>query len=203
MRSLSTKVPSAVGIAIEIRNRMRLQLFGVCLDPFCGAEESWFLAVPRGVDDGGLRPPALLVQRTKRARFLQFSYETRDRILRTIHPRVVVIPTNDPLVRLGGAGKFGDYIIECLEAPVRFYAEMDFSRPRAEPISDGKPAAPRSWSDRTSECSQQRLRIAVGNREHRYLGDSGSLRECEALRILCSSHSWRQRVSRIGGHILN
>src|SRR5258705_2779986 len=115
----------------------------------------------------------------------------------------MVIASDDPLVCLSSAGKFGDYVVECLEAPVRFYAEMNFGRPGAEAISDRKASAPRSWSDRASKCSEQRLRIAIGNRKHRYLGDGCGLRDCEALRILRSSDSWRERVSRIDGHIRN
>src|SRR6266550_6182569 len=78
---------------------------------------------------------------------------------------------------------------------------MNFRRSRAESISNGKSATPRPWSESTTECLEQWLRIAVGNRQHRDFRNCRCLGHAEALRRFCGANSWCQRVAWIDGHV--
>src|SRR2546423_1806516 len=120
VRSFDTQVSAAVGVAVEIGDGVCLQLVGVRFHPLGRSEQPRLLSVPPGVDDGTLRAPTLLVESAGSTCFLQLRDESGNRILRAVHPSVVVVSANHPLVRFGGAWKPGDDIVERFQAPVRF-----------------------------------------------------------------------------------
>ena len=116
--------------------------------------------------------PALLVERAERARFLQLGDQPGDRILGAVDPCVVVVAANDPLVGLGRAGELRDHVVERLEPPVGLHVEMDACGPGAESIGDRQGRrATTPGATRTAERGEQRLRVAVRDRQHRDLRD--------------------------------
>src|SRR5262249_37068871 len=142
VRSLDAEVASAVRVAVEIRDGVRDERVRMRFGPFGRAEQSGLLTVPRRVDDRGLRAPALLVQRAYRRIRLELGHLTGDRVRRAIHPGVVVVAANDPLVGFGAAGEPRNDVIQRLEPEIELDLEMDARGTRPEAIGDRKPAAP-------------------------------------------------------------
>src|SRR5207253_9438531 len=112
MRTLDAEISSAVSVAVEVSNGVRLEFVGVCFDPLSRTQQAGLFSIPGGVEDCALRTPTLFVQGTQCACFLQFGDETGNGILRAIHPCIVVIAANDPLIRFRRSGKPGDYVIK-------------------------------------------------------------------------------------------
>src|SRR5204863_8573504 len=110
-RAGQAEVSQPVGIAVEIGDRLVRQLVGVRLDPFSRAEQGGLFAVPGGVDDRAARLPPLLQQRAVGTGLLEQRHLTGDRVLRAVHPRVVMVAADDPLVRAGRARDARDYVV--------------------------------------------------------------------------------------------
>src|SRR5262245_37393413 len=125
------------------------------LDPLSRAEQAGLLAVPGGIDNGRLGPPAAADELTKNAPLLEFGRHPADRILRAIDPCVVMIAANDPLIWKRGPGKPGDDVIERLGVPVEHRLEMDARRSRTQVIRDWQPATPCGLGNRPGERGQQ------------------------------------------------
>ena len=103
VRALHAQIAAAVAVGVDVDGGLLLQLVGVRLGPFGGAQQPRLFAVPHAVDDGALRLPALLQQRRRSARASSISGAgAGDRILRAVHPGVVMIAADDPLVGIGG-----------------------------------------------------------------------------------------------------
>ena len=86
-------------------------------DPFGGAEQHGFFAIPRGVDDGAARLPALLEQHPQSAGFFQQRSLAGDGIFGAVDPGIVMIAADDPFVGGNTAGNFGDDVVDWLECP--------------------------------------------------------------------------------------
>ena len=201
MRALDTEVPSAVGVAIQVGDGVRSQLVGMCFDPFGRAEQTRLFSVPGGIDDGSLWTPALFVHRAESAGFLQFSDESRDGILSAIHPGVMMISTDHPLVRLCSSRQPAYHVVKSFEAPVRSDLEMDSCRSSAESVGDWEATAPCGWGEWSAQRSEERLGVTIGNRQDRYFGDRRGLGDGQSLRGLGSTDARRERITGIGGHV--
>src|SRR5207248_4302466 len=46
-----------------------------------------------------------------------------------------------------------------------------------------------------------RLRVGIGYRQDRNLGDGRRLRDCITLRVLGGANAWSKRIARISGHV--
>ena len=99
VRAARAEEPAAVAVRVQIGDRLFRKLVRVRLDPLRRADETRLLAVPRRVHDRALRPPAGLRERAERLRLGQLGHEAADRVLRAVHPRVVVVAAQNPLVR--------------------------------------------------------------------------------------------------------
>ena len=176
MRSAGLQEAAAVRVGVDVRDRMPLELRRVLLDPFGGPEQTLLFAIPRGVDDRPLRFPPLPEQRAQRPRLFELGGHAADGIVRAVHPCIVVIAADDPLVGIGGARDPGDHVVERLDVPRERDLQVDGRGARADVIRQRKPTSPVRWHERPAEGGQQRLRIPVRNRQH------GNLRE--RLRIL-------------------
>src|SRR5215469_1967454 len=119
------------------------------LCPFRGAKQARLFAVPCRKNNGALRLPALLQEFTETASFLQYWRHARDRILRPVHPAIVMIAANHPLVRIGGARDASNHVVRGLVIPVKANRQMDFGQPRTDVIGDGQSTTPFLWSHRT------------------------------------------------------
>ena len=87
---------ASAAVGVDVRDGVLLQIVAVRLDPFGRAEQRGLFAVPGGVDDRALRRPSLLAQFAERARFFEHRRHAADRIVRAVHPRVVMIAADHP-----------------------------------------------------------------------------------------------------------
>ena len=180
---------------------MLAQFVAMLFCPFGRTEKALFFAVPGGVNDCALRAPATPGELSDRFRFFEHGYLTADGIGRAIHPRVIVIAADDPLLGAIGARQSRDDVAARHHVPVEFEIHVHARRSGAEVIGDRKRAAPIGRSDRTSEVAQQRKRVAVRNRQHRDLRDHVDIFSVEALRIRGRAHAGRERIAGMDRHI--
>src|SRR5262245_30984992 len=99
MRTAGVQRSATIAVRVDVDDRLLAQFLGVVLDPLGRSEQAWFLAVPRGIDEGAPRTPAALDQLAERARLLELRRHPADRILGTVDPCVVMVAAHDPLVR--------------------------------------------------------------------------------------------------------
>ena len=99
---------AAVGVGVDIEERLLLQLGGVGLGPFGRAQEARLLAVPARVDDGPRRPPARAVERAQRLGLAHQRDLAGQRVGRAEHPAVMVVAADDPLVGIGRSAQHAD-----------------------------------------------------------------------------------------------
>ena len=171
------------------------------LRPLGGAEQAGLLAVPHTVHDGALWLPSLLNELGESARLFHQGDGARDRIVRAVNPRVVVISANHPLIRIRGARDARDHVVERFEVPVERQLQVHLRRTRAHVIGEGQSAAPGGRRHRSRQFRQQRLRVAVGNRHHRNLHQGGGVLEGQALGVLRRADSRSQRIAGINRHV--
>ena len=99
VRAARAEKAAAVAVAVDVHDRVLAAApSACCLGPFGGSEQPRLLAVPGGVDDRPLRPPALLQQLAERARLFELGAMPLTGSLRAVHPGVVMVAANDPLV---------------------------------------------------------------------------------------------------------
>src|SRR5207245_1171972 len=164
------EVAPPVGVAVEIGDGLVRQLVGVRFSPFRRAEQGRFFAVPGGVHDRAARLPPLLQQRAVGAGLFEQRHLTGDRVLRAVHPGVVVVAADDPLIRGSRARDARDHVVQPLQAPVGLDPQVHFGRPGSDVVRDAEPAAPLLGGHRTGERGEQRLGVAVRDRQDRNLG---------------------------------
>ena len=92
-----------------------------------------------------------------------------------------------------------DDVVDRLDVPVRPHHEVDLRRARADVVGDGEGAAPRLRRHRAAERREQRLGVAVRNRQHRDLRDDRDVLQREALGVLGGADAGRQRVADVVG----
>ena len=167
------------------------------LGPFGRADETGLLRVPARVDEGPLRLPARLREGSDRLRLGHDRNVARKGIPGAENPAVVVVPADDPLVRIGGALHDGDHVVDRLQAPVGRDREVRLRRPRSDVVGERQGAPPARRGHGALERGEKRLRIPVGDRDHRNLEEGLCIADRKALRILRGSHARGQRVARI------
>ena len=107
-----------------------------------------------------------------------------------------MIAADDPLVRRHAARDFRNHVVNRLDIPIRCDFQMDPRRPRSDVIWNRKRAAPPVRRHGPRQGGEQRLRVAVRNREHRNFRDALRLLPRQALGIGCRADSGRQRITR-------
>ena len=172
------------------------QLGRMRLHPFGRSEQHRLFAVPRAENNGALRLEALLHQLANRARLFEERDHGRDRILGAVHPPVVVVAAHHPLIGLLGPLDSRDHIVDGLEIPVERELEMDLRRAGTDVIRNRQRAAPFDRRHRTAKRGQQRLRVAVRDRQHRDLGQALRILPIETLRVGGGPDAWRERIAR-------
>ena len=90
------------------------------------------------INDGAPRFPALLEQQSQAARFFEQRSLAGHRIFRTVHPGIVMVAANDPLVGRDAAGNLRDDVVHWLDVPVEFHLQMNLRRARATWYGIGK-----------------------------------------------------------------
>src|SRR5207247_866095 len=89
---------ASIGIGVYIQHRLSPQFVGVGFNPFCGAEQAGFFAIPARVNQRALRSPSLPDESADGLGFGHQRHVGRQRVPRTKHPTVMVIAANHPLV---------------------------------------------------------------------------------------------------------
>ncbi len=114
-----------------------------------------------------------------------------------------MVAANDPFLRVGRAGQPGDDVVERLDVPVEGQLEVHGGLPGSDVVGDGQRAAPGDGSDRSAESGQQRLRVAVRDREHGDPGNRPGVLDRQPLRVGRGAHARRERIAGIDGHVLH
>ena len=197
VRAGNAEVATGTGVGVQIHHRMLAQLRVVLLDPLGRAQQARLFAVPRAVDESAFGTPSLLHQLAQRARFFQHHHHARDRIVGAVHPGVVMVSANDPLVGNFVARDFRDDIIDGLQVPIRLDQQMHLRRARTDAVGDGQSAAPGVRSDRPADRRQQWLSVPVRERQHGNRRDRLGVLQREPFGILGCAHAGSQRVARI------
>src|ERR1700722_20836827 len=107
-----------------------------------------------------------------------------------------MIAANDPLIWLDAAGNLRDRVLHRLDIPIKRDLQVNLCWPGSNVIRNRKRSAPLVRRHGTGKRSQERLRVAVRNRQHWYLGDAFRLRHRQTLGVWCRTHAWRKRISR-------
>src|SRR5262249_13598629 len=158
------KESASVAIGVDIDDSVLLQLGGVGFRPLRRTEQSRLFTIPEAINDGALRLPALLQHLGETASLLHFGNRARNRIVRTVHPAVMMVAANHPLVGILRAGNTRDYVVETLDIPVELKANMNSGRPGTDMVSDRQSAAPIVRRQGTLQGGKKRLRVGVGHR---------------------------------------
>ena len=192
--------PIAVGV--DIGHALGLQLSGVGLGPFGGAQQHRLLGVPAGVDDRPLGLPAGLDQRPQRLGLAHHRHVAGQGIAGPKHPAVTVVAAHHPFVRLGAALQLGDHVIGRLQAPVGNHLQMDPpALAVADVIGDRQRAAPGRRRHRPTQRAEQHRRIGIGDRQGRDLQDGRRILPRQVLGVLGRTIAGRGGIAREGGHV--
>src|ERR1051326_3547329 len=108
MRTFNTKVAAAIAVSIDVESGVLLKFIAMVLSPLRGAKQHGLFAVPGAINDRAFRLPSLFEQFAERSGFFQQSDLAGDGIFSAIHPAIVMITADNPLVRRFRAGNFKD-----------------------------------------------------------------------------------------------
>src|ERR1700691_4076623 len=109
MRSFGAKVSAAVSIGVEVGDRMLLELRGVSFTPLGRSQQTLFLTIPKAVNHGALGLPTLLQQFSESACLFQFRARSGERVFGSVHPGIVMIASNHPLIGIFCSGDMNNY----------------------------------------------------------------------------------------------
>src|ERR1019366_5576330 len=98
VRAGDAQVAACAGIGVQIHHSVLAQFILVLLNPLGGTQQARFFAVPRAVDNGPLRTPALFHQLAQRSCLLQYDHHARNWIVSSVDPGIVMIASNHPLL---------------------------------------------------------------------------------------------------------
>ena len=183
MRAGSEPETAAVGVGIDVRGCVLLQLGAMGFHPLRRSQQPRLLAVPSAVNDGASRIPALLVEFPQLACFFQHHGDPRHRVVGPVHPSVMMIPANHPLAGSFASWQRGNHVVDRLLVPVRGDFQVHLRRTGTNVIGDGQRTAPAFGGDQPLQGGEQRQRVAIGNGKNRDFGDRGRLPDAQALGI--------------------
>src|SRR5438270_8493643 len=104
MIARSAPESASIAVRVYIHHRVLTQLLQMSLHPLSRTKQARLFPIPQAVDDRALWLPALLQQLAQSASFFEHGRGSRNGIVGSIDPRVVVIPTDHPLIRICGTG---------------------------------------------------------------------------------------------------
>src|SRR5262249_58611360 len=106
---------------------------------------------------------------------------SRNGIFGAVYPRIVVVPTNNPRVGVGGPRNLEDYVVDRLDIPVRRHAHMNLRGTGTDVIGQRQCASPLLWRHWSAQRLQQKLSVAIGDRENWNLCDRLCVFAAQAL----------------------
>ena len=137
--------------------------------------------------------PTLLHQFSDGARFLQQGDLPGGRVLRAVHPGIVMIAADHPFLGELRAGNSGDHVVDFLHVPIKIHLQMNFRFAGTHVIGNRQPAAPFLRRHRSLQRGQQRLRVAVGNGQVGNLGETRSIFDRQPLGLGRGAHTRESR----------
>ncbi len=165
---------------------------------FRRANQARFFGVPRAKNNGAIGLPPRFHEFAHGTSLFHQGDQAGNRIFRAVHPGVMMVAANDPLIGVRCAGNFSDHVVNGFQAaPIRFHFQVHFSSAWADVISHAQTAAPRSRSNRSGNRRKQRFRIAIRNRQHRNFCDDWNIFQVEPLCVLGCANARCQRIARI------
>jgi len=173
----------------------------VRLGPFRRTEQSGLFSVPRAIDDGPLRRPALFDELAEAARFFQHCGQATQRIFGAIHPSIVVVAAHDPLIGERRSAQPRDHIVERFLVPVEGQLEVRAPGSGAEAVGDRQAAAPLRRHDGACQGRQERLRVSIRNRQHGNLRQRRRVFDGEAFGVGGRPDAGREGIARIERHV--
>ena len=108
----------------------------------------------------------------------------------------MMIAANDPFVGRNAAGNFRDDVVHRLRVPVEFHFQMNFRRPRSDVIRNWQISSPLVRRHGPFERGQQRLGVAVGNRQHRNSGEALRIFQRQSLSPRRGADAGSERIAR-------
>ena len=121
---------------------MLTQLRRMCLHPLGRTQQRRLFAIPEAIDNRALRMPALLQQLSQPTRLFQLRAGAGERIAGSVHPGIMVVATNYPLIGKSRTRNRRDHIVERLAVPVEADGKMCHRHARADLISKRQAASP-------------------------------------------------------------
>ena len=171
------------------------------LGPLGGSEESPFLTIPQREYESAARLPTRFQQLAERPCRFEKSRRAARRIRCAIHPCVMMVAVDDPLVGEGNAIDAGDDVVQRPLLPVEHELQLHAGRPGTQVIGDRQRAPPVLRRDRPAKRLQQRQRIAVRDREHRDFQDCLRVGDRQLTAARLRSPPGRQRIARVNRHV--
>ena len=107
----------------------------------------------------------------------------------------MVVPAHDPLVRQLAAAQRRDDVVDRRQRPVELRLQADLRRTRAHLVGDRQRATPGFRHDRSTQCGEQGLGVAIGDRQHRDLHDRRRRRPFDSRGVGRCAGAHRQRVA--------
>ncbi len=201
MRPGNIQVSAAVGIRIDISYGVGAKLVGMRLHPFRRSDQPRFLRIPRAINNRPLGFPSFFGHLPQHPRLFHLRGNSGNGILRSVHPGIVMVPANHPLVRLRSSRNSRDHIVDLLHVPIEFQPQMHLRRPWPQVIGNRQPSAPPRRRHRSRQSRQQWLRFRIRNGLHRNFCEDPHIFDLQPLGIRRRSHSRSERIAWIKRHV--
>ena len=118
-------------------------------------------------------------------------------------PSVVMIATNNPLIRHAGAFQASDDVVGCHHLPVEFKLEPDPRGPGSQVVGYRQAATPFLRNYRSAHRLEQGQSISIGYWQHRNLGNSRRFFAAKSIHISSRTDTGSEHIAWIGWHIHN
>ena len=113
----------------------------------------------------------------------------------------MMIAAHNPLIRIDRTRNFHDYVVQCLDIPVRLHFEVDLRRPGTHVIGHWQRASPTLRNYVAFQRAQQGLRVPVGNRQHRNLRQRSHAFQLQALGVFRGADPRCERIARVNRQV--
>ena len=201
MRSTHLQEAATVAVGVDVGNAAGAQLVRMGLHPFGRAEEPRLLAIPGAIDDRAVRALPGPGQLADGLGLGQECHLPADRVRRPVHPRVVMVAANDPLVGPLAAAQAGDHVVGGRLLPVELELEVHLRGAGSEVIGGRERPAPVFGRHRPAQRLEQRQRVGGRDRQHGDLRERLRLRAVQPLGARGGADAGRERIARVERHV--
>ena len=194
MAAAQTEKAASVGVGIGVEHGLFGEFLAVFLRPLGGTDQSLLLAIPGGEHQGATRRFGELRDRLGLG---EHGDEAGDRVASAVAPGVAVVAAQHPLVRPAGAFETGDDVAGGDGAPVELDAQAHGGGSGADAVGDRQCAAPFDGRHRAFDGVEQRLGVAMADRQRRNRRHRGRFVPREPLGAFDGRPARGQQVARV------